>query len=231
MSDRSSIIPNEVTMLTRLLSILILLGLTFFASAAGAATPGPYLTLEGYGTRLDESDNQTDTGIFNATYDGGIGGGVALGYDLAGAYPSLGRGRVELEVASRKSTVDKLVFVEGTIPASGELTVNSIMVQTIADYHGNSRLAPYLSIGVGYAEVSIDQISFAGEPIIAASSDAILAGQLGAGFGIKLGDHLTVDMGYRYFATRKPNFKQADGSNFTSEMVSHNLLVGLRFKY
>lgn len=228
---RSSIIPNEATMLTRLPLILILLGLTFSATAARATTPGPYLALEGYGTWLDDSDNQTDAGIFNAGYDGGIGGGVALGYDLVGAYPALGRGRVELEVASRRGTVDKLVYAEGTIPASGELTVNSIMVQTIADYHGNSRLVPYLSIGVGYAEVSIDPVSFGGEPIIASSSDGVLAGQLGAGFGIELGEHLTVDMGYRYFATRRPTFQLANGSNFTNETVSHNLMLGLRFKY
>jgi len=154
-----------------------------------------------------------------------------VGYDLLDAHPSLGRGRVELEVASRRSPMDKLEFVEGSLPVSGDLTVNSLMVNTIADYHDNSRLVPYLSIGGGYAEVSIDQVSPLGTPFIASGSDGVLAYQLGAGLGIELGEHLTVDLGYRYFATEKPDFQLADGSKFTSEIVSHNLMVGVRYKF
>ncbi len=230
MSDRSHPIPNEVAMLKRLLSILILLGLTFPA-AAWALTPGPYLELEGYGIWLNDSDNQTDSGNFNLTYDGGIGGGLALGYDLLDSHPKLGRGRVELEVASRKSAVDKLDFVEGSLSASGDLTVTSLMVNTIADYHDHTNLVPYLLLGAGYADVSIDQISPFGTPFIASSSDGVFAYQVGAGLGFMLGDHLTVDIGYRFFGTLKPKFKLADGSSFTSEVASHNLMLGLRYKF
>lgn len=233
MSDRSRIIPNEVTMLTRQLSILLLLGLTFSASGAWAKKPGPYLELAGYNTWMETSNNETTKGTVNTTYDagGGIGGALALGYDLVDAYPALGRGRVEVELASRKGTVDELKFVDGTIPASGNLKINSVMIQTIAEHHDKSRLVPYLSLGVGYAEVSLDQISPVGIPFIAASSDRVFACQFGAGFGVELGDHLTIDIGYRFFATQKPEFQLTDGSTFKSEIASHNLLLGLRFKY
>lgn len=218
-------------MLSRLLSILILWSLMFSASAAWAATPGPYLAVAGYGTWLEESDNQTATGNFNARHLGGGGGGVAVGYDLVDAYPALGRGRVELEVASRRSGLDELDFPEGTLPVSGDITMNSLMFQTCAEYRRKAPLVPYVSIGVGYAEVSIDPISPVGEPFIASSSDGVLACQLGAGVGVELGQHLTVDLGYRYFATRDPKFTLADGSEFTSEIVSHSLLLGLRVKF
>jgi len=232
MSNRSLSMPHEVVTTTRLLAILILLGLTFSAADARAVTPGPYLALEGYGTWLKESYSQTDIGNFNLTFDGGFGGGVVLGYDMLDSHPSLGRGRVELEAASRRSSVDKLEFVEGTLPASGDLTVNSLMVNTIADYRDhNSRLVPYLCIGGGYAEVSIDQVSPLGTPFIASGSDGVWAYQLGAGLGIELGDHLGFDIGYRYFGTQKPKFTLADGSTFTSEIVSHNLMLGLRYKF
>jgi opacity protein-like surface antigen len=151
---------------------------------------------------------------------------------LLDSHPAIGRGRVELEAARRQSSVDKLEFVEGTLPASGDLTVNSLMVNTIADYRDhNSRLVPYLCIGGGYAEVSVDQVRPLGTPFIASGSDGVWAYQLGAGLGIELSDHFAFDIGYRYFGTQKPKFTLADGSSFTSEIVSHNLRLGLRYKF
>ena len=231
MSAQTPLLSHERTRPYWLLAILILLGLSISAAAARAASPGPYLTVEGYGTWLRDSVNQTEEGDFNTTYKAGFGGGLALGYDLLDAHPALGRGRVEVEVASRRGSVDQLEFVEGSLPASGELTMNSLLVNTIADYHKNSRLVPYLSLGGGYAEVSIDQVSPQGVPFISSGSDKVWAYQLGAGLGIMLGDHLAVDLGYRYFGTEKPKFRLADGSNFTCKIVSHNLLVGLRFRF
>jgi opacity protein-like surface antigen len=232
MNARLIHIPNEVTMPTRLLSILILLGLTFSASAAWALTPGPYLELKGYGNWLEDSNSPTETGNFYTSYDGGIGGGLALGYDLLDAHPALGRGRVELEVAGRRSPVDQLEFREGSLPADGDLTVNSLIFNTFYDFHDDkTSLVPYLSIGGGYAEVSIDQVSTMGAPFIVSGSDGVLVGQIGVGLGITLNDHLTGDIGYRFFTTEKPHFTLADGSDFSSEILSHNLMLGLRFKF
>ena len=219
-------------MSSRLLVILFFLLLTFSASGAWATEPGPYLELEGYGTWVEKSDNQASDGtIFNATYNGGVGGGLVAGYDFVDAYPRLGRGRLEVELANRRGTVDKLKYVEGSFPVSGNLTMTSIMFTTIADYHRYSPLVPYMSIGVGYAEVSIDQINSSGTPIIASGSDGVFACQLGAGLGIELNERLVVDLGYRFFATQNPEFKLADGSRFISEIASHNVMVGLRLKF
>jgi len=218
-------------MLSRLLSLLVLLGMILSTSAARATTPGPYLELAGSGTWLADSENQSDTGHFNATYVGGLGGGVALGYDFVDLHPAIGKGRVELEFASRRGSVDTLDFAEGRLPASGDIKITSVMFNTIADYHDNSRLVPYVSFGFGYAEVAIDQISPMGVPFVAASKDGVFACQVGAGLGVELGNHLAVDLGYRYFGSERPKFKLVDGSSFEGQVGSHNVLLGLRYKF
>lgn len=224
-------IPSEGTMPKRLLLIFLLLGLTFFASASWAATSGPYLEVEGYGTWLSDSKNQTDTGTFNTEYGGETGWGLALGYDFANDYPAIGRGRVELEAASRRNSVKKLAFTEGNLSATGDFRVKSLMVNFIVEHHDESIKVPYLVFGAGYAQVSISRVFPANTLFIASSSADVFAYQLGAGLGLAFGDHLTLDVGYRYFATLKPKLELASGSSFKTEIASHNLLVGLRLKY
>jgi outer membrane immunogenic protein len=231
MSGETRFISSEGTMPTRLLLILLLLVLIFPASLSWAAAPGPYLEIEGYGAWMSDSKNQTDTGTFNTAYAGGTGWGVALGYDLADAHPALGHGRVELEAASRRNSVKKLSFAEGSLSASGAVKVKSLMANTIVEHHDQTRWVPYLALGAGYAEVSIDRVQTAGTDFIDAGTADVFAYQLGAGVGFELGDHLTLDVGYRYFATLKPKLKLADGSSFKMDLASHNLLVGLRLKY
>lgn len=214
-----------------LLLIVLLLGLTVPAVPAQAAAPGPYLEAEGYGAWLTDSKNRTDGGTFNAEYDGGIGWGLALGYDFAGAFPRIGHGRVELEAASRRNSLKKLEFSEGALSASGDVTVKSLMVNTIVEYKDEKVWIPYLLLGVGYADVSISRVRTAGTDFVSSSSDGVFAYQVGTGLGIGFGDHFTVDIGYRYFGTPRPKLELADGSTFDSEVGSHNLVLGLRFKY
>jgi len=232
MTDPSRFTSSEGTMPMRLLPILLLFALVFSGSVSWAAAPGPYLEVEGYGTWLADSKNDTDTGSFNIEYDGAeTGWGVALGYDLVDAYPQIGQGRLELEAASRKNSLKKLDFAEGDLPATGDVTVKSLMVNTIAEYHNGTIWVPYLAIGLGYAEVSIDRIRTTGTDFISSSSDGVFAYQVGAGLGIAAGDHVTFDVGYRYFATLDPELELADGSKFTTQIGSHNVLLGMRFKY
>jgi opacity protein-like surface antigen len=231
MTSMAIFMTSEGTMPKPLLLILLLLGLTLSASPVQAATSGPYLEVEGYGTWLNDSKNQTDAGTFNSEYDGGAGGGLALGYDFAGAYPEIGRGRVELEAAYRRNSVKNLEFAEGTLSASGDVTVKSLMVNTIVEYKDEKVWIPYLLLGLGYADVSISKVRTEGTNFISSSSDGVFAYQVGAGLGVGLGDHFTLDIGYRYFGTLDPSLELADGSSFDSEIGSHNLVLGLRFKY
>ena len=231
MTGAQHFISSGEAMPIRLLLTLFLLGLTFSASVVHAATPGPYLELEGYGSWLADSRNQSAAGSFNADYQGGTGWGLALGYDFAQAYPGIGRGRFELEGARRRISLNKLSFVEGKLPVTGKVTVTSVLVNTIGEYRNETRWVPYVTLGVGYAHVAVSQVRVAGTAFIASSSASVFAYQAGTGLGIELGDHLTLDVGYRYFATLKPKLRLTDGSRFKSEVDSHNLLLGVRLKY
>ena len=186
---------------------------------------------EGDGTWLWEIHNQRKAGSFNASSQENPGWGVALGYDLAEAYPTIGPGRRELEAPSRRVPVKNLGFAEATLPASGNVTIKSLMVNTIGEYHNETIWVPYVILGAGYADVSVSQVNAEGAAFIASSSSGVFAYQVGAGLGLELSGHLTLDIGYRYFATLEPELKLADGSKFKSEIASHNLLVGLRLKY
>ena len=211
--------------------ILVLLGLFLFAAPVFAASPGPYLEVEGLGSWPNDSRNQSASGTFNASFKQGHGWGIALGYDLVDAYPDVGTGRVELEAADRQNDFKKLEFVDGKPPASGKLEIKSLLCNTFAEYHSPSIWTPYVGLGAGYAEVSVDQVTAAGVPFIAASKDQVFAFQVGCGVGLALGDHLTLDLGYRYFATLQPELKLADGGTFKTRIGVHNVLLGLRLKY
>jgi opacity protein-like surface antigen len=231
MTGKPRILPSEGSMPTRLLLPLVLLALILSTAPARAAGPGPYLEAEGIGSWLNDSRNRTAEGTFNAEFQRERGWGLALGYDLAGAYPEIGSGRLELEAARRRPALKKLDFAEGKLPATGKVAIRSLMCNTIAEYHDPSPWVPYVALGVGYAEVAVSQVSAVGTPFIAASKDRVLAWQAGGGMGIELGDHLTLDVGYRYFATLQPQLQLADGSTFKMEVGSHNLLLGVRLKY
>lgn len=218
-------------MTKRLLPIIVSLCLLLPALPALATGSGPYLEVQGFATWINESKNQTDQGDFSLKFDSGTGYAAALGYDLGEAYPEIGTGRLELEVASRKGSLQNAKFADATVPASGDLKVTSYMVNTIAEYHELSIWVPYFLVGAGYAEVSFDGADIYGMPLDSGSSDKVFAYQAGGGLGMEIGDHVTLDLGYRYFATLDPELKQADGSKIKSEFGSHNVLLGLRFKY
>ncbi len=213
-----------------LLLSVALLGLSPAFSLAWAAGPGPYVELQGLGTYVLAGQSDSATGSFNLKYDPGYGGALAIGYDLAEAYPDFGQGRVELEASSRTNTLTKAEFKEGSVAADGEIRVESLLLNTFAEYHRGSNLVPYLGFGLGYARVTMKQATVYGQPF-ADDSAGVLAFQGGLGVGLEVSDHLTFDLGYRFFGTLKPSFKSADGSSFDAKYSSHNALLGLRVRF
>ena len=56
--------------------------------------------------------------------------------------------------------------------------------------------------------------------------DIVFAYQLGAGIGYGISENLTIQAGYRYFATADPDF-----SGTEAEVASHDIYLGMRFYF
>ncbi len=215
----------------RSLAVLItVVCLALTPSAALAAAEGFYLGGHLGAALLDEGQNDSSSGTFNTDYDPGFGGWGVFGYDLGDRYPRIGRGRVELEVGYRSNDLKEVEFLEGGIAAGGDVSVLSFMANSFAEYDNPSRCTPYLGLGLGYAMVSLNDTTTVFGPL-ADDDDGVFAYQFGAGLGLALTERVTVDAGYRYFATTDAELVDATGERFDAEYSSHNFSAGVRVRF
>ena len=145
-----------------------------------------------------------------------------VGYDF-------GTARLEGEVSYQKNDLDKLTVsfsgISGSANISGDVTSLAFLLNGYYDFHNNSDFTPYVSAGIGMANISVNDF---GAPSMGISQsadedDTVFAYQLGAGLGFAVTEVLTIQLKYRYFSVANPEF---DGVEV--EVDSHNILAGLR---
>jgi opacity protein-like surface antigen len=197
---------------------IVVLLVPFHALAAG-----PYVSLTGGAVFLEDSDLDLNiSGLPNvkAEFDTGFAVLGAAGY----AFDPLTFGtlRAEAEIAYRENDVDKLkVSGVGSISA-GDATVSALsgMVNAALDVATGTIVEPYVFVGIGGANVSLDGDDFDDE------DDTVFAYQAGAGLGFAVTDAITLFAGYRFFGTTDPEFEGVD-----AEYHSHNIEGGIRFEF
>lgn len=205
-----------------------ILAIPVLSSAAAAA--GYYIGVQGGGAFLPETESSDSDGSFNFSYDAGINGAVAFGYDLGDEHPKIGRGRVEVEVSTASNDLKEAEFVEGEAGVSGSVSRKGIMFNTIGEYnYGSGRIA-YVLLGIGWAEVSLDDVSILQTPFVDDSSSEF-AYQVGVGIGRRITEHFAADIGYRLYGTTEPEFTTQEGTTLDYEYISHLLVVSLRFYF
>lgn len=177
-------------------------------------------------TVLDEAEAKDDQGSFHLDYDPGQVAAFTLGYDL-NPKGVLGDGRIELEYARRSNALDKVDFLEGEVSGKGDLRAESLLLSTYGVYRGFRDWVPYFGAGIGAARVTADDLQVSGQPL-ADADEVVFAYQLGIGADIPLTQFLSLDLGYRFFGTTRPEFKTPDGGKFKVDYFSHSALVGLR---
>ncbi|MFC1813251.1 outer membrane protein [Thermodesulfobacteriota bacterium] len=184
--------------------------LFFFFSTTLYAAEGPYLQISGAVTSLAKTTfSEPGVGPFNAEFDNGSGVVGGIGYDF-------GKIRLEEEVAYRKNSFD----------AGGAYDALSLLINGFCDIEINSAFSPYLLAGIGFAQVSIDDLSVAGFTRSGSQNDTVFAYQLGAGVAYDVNEILTVDLGFRFFMAVNPDF-----NGVKAEYKSNNILLGLRFNF
>lgn len=169
------------------------------------------------------------------------------GYEIRGAFGAYRtpQVRVEGEITYRRADFSSASVTNdgGLGSAAGQGSLNgvrgsvrgassalSFMANVSYDYDTGSPWHPYWTIGLGFARVGVDDMQIASAPI-ANGTDWVFAYQGGLGIGYELSPRTMLALDYRYFATLDPTFRDAAGGRFTSDFTSHNLSVGVRYRF
>ena len=206
---------------------MVLLVPAFSGSAAAA---GYYVGILGGVGFLPEAEATDAGGQMNFSYDTGYDGSITFGFDLGEEYPKIGHGRVEIEFNKAKNDYDEVEFVEGKVRADGSVARTSIMLNTIGEYKTESGVIIYALLGLGWARISLDNVTIMGDPFVNDSDDQ-LAYQAGVGLTWQFSRHFFFDVSYRYYGTTDPKFTEQDGAGLDYKYSSNRVLAGFRLQF
>jgi opacity protein-like surface antigen len=208
---------------------IIALSLFVTFCPAYAQHVGPYLG--GYlgGNLLTPAKSSDDMGSFNLTFNKALQESAVLGWNFESG-TSIGEGRAELEYSHRSNRLDQVEFAEGSFKGEGDLQVDSLILNSFGEFRSKSFWTPYLGAGVGAARLSASNLSVTGQPL-ASDSAIVLAYQLGCGVEFELSKHFRLDLGYRFFGTTRPAFRESNGHTFKMDYFNHSAVLGLLFGF
>ncbi|MEI6848123.1 MAG: outer membrane beta-barrel protein [Chlorobiaceae bacterium] len=145
------------------------------------------------------------------------------GIDVVGALGRrFGNVRLEAEVGYQRNNADKYTSAHGVFDIPGNFSVTSYMVNSYYDFK-RSGLTPYLSAGIGLADVTLNKVP--DPPSIISETHSAFGYQLGAGLAIPVCKHMTLDTRYRYFGANRVTLS---GSHGKIDLSGSNFLAGLR---
>ena len=172
-----------------------------------------------------------------AELDTGLMIGGTVGY-------SFSKYRIEGELVYRNNDFNEVGLdapVSVSVPATGEITVTSLLLNAYYDIKVSEMISPYLGAGAGYSWISIDlkipEQTFIVWAIpelklIDDESDSAPAVQLSVGIGIYVNPKVIIDVGYRYFWTGPIAIPGLTSFDFSvSDYSSHNFMVGARYNF
>jgi OOP family OmpA-OmpF porin len=227
--------PMSVRRAVLLAAVLPLLA----AAPARADRGGWYMGAAGGWSKLDHVDSSNSSFLFKSEETNGYAVLGFAGYNFAGFL------RLEGELGYRRHDVKSLAVVnDGGLGAkigigslsgasahpAGHVSAASLMVNGLFNILPSSRISPYIGGGIGAANMTLNKFAVAGTTI-ASGSDGRLAGQGIVGVGGKINEHVSLALDYRYFLTLDPTFKDASGAPFRSHYRTHNVLLGVVYRF
>lgn len=154
--------------------------------------------------------------------DGDSGGAfaVALGYGFESF-------RVEGEIAYQKTELSSTGVLGLSAGISGDVSNTGFLLNGYYDINNESIFTPYITGGIGAANVKGDDIGVDGLGIEKVSdSGTAFAYHLGFGVGADVHKNITLDLRYRYYVT-----SNLDIGDYSLEYTSHNVYAGVRFNF
>jgi len=221
------------------LTALALIGAS--ATSSWAAAPAGWYVSGQAGAAWQEDSSAGGAMSFNTESDPGFDVLGAVGRDLGNGF------RVEGEVGYRQIDLSKLSISNdgGAGAAAGTGSLNGVTTSNVTggshvvsfmgngyyDFHlPNTRLTPYIGGGIGFARVEANDLR-ANNAQLVSDSDVVFAYQAGGGVSYPLTPHTDAFLDYRYFATQDPSFTDSTGGTIRTDLETHNVSVGLRYKF
>lgn len=168
-------------------------------------------------------------------------GGVAFGYNFSQAFglPI----RAELDFTARgKAKANETFNIPGepaTVNSSNQLNINTVMANVYYDFTNESAFTPYVSAGIGYANVKQTvklNLNDAGDVFNASQSHRSnnFAWSVGAGVQYALNADLALDLSYRYVdaGKSKVSFREDNSTTtFKTRAKSHDIMLGITYNF
>lgn len=205
----------------------------FFSSFAYSAD-GPYLSANVGVTLLSNSDvsdsalpgvttvlsQDTEEETTVLSYDAGMKFGAAIGYRY-------GNGRIEGELSYQRNDLDETSYFGFGFDSTGDVEGTAFLLNGYYDFSNTTAFTPYLSAGLGYAKVELNDYNISGSGLPNFSGDdSVFAYQVGLGVGYAVTDKVTLDAKYRYFATEDIELGISE-----LEIASNDFIVGVRYNF
>ncbi len=183
------------------------------------AAEGFYASLNAGVAIADDSDVDFDGG-YKVEIE--MKEGMAVSYAMGGNLNEFFR--AELELGYQEHDFDKAKDPDfGKVDISGDAAIYSLLINGYADFKNTTMLTPFVTVGLGMAQVDFSDIGVEGIMVPTSDDDIVFAYQVGAGVGIEVHPRATIDLKYRYFGTSDPELDYYD-----TEFSSHNLYAGIR---
>ncbi|MBM3534579.1 MAG: porin family protein, partial [Alphaproteobacteria bacterium] len=200
------------------------LGISSAAMAQGYK--GWYLGVRGGVTWLEDYSHAVAGTTNTFEFDRSLNLSGNVGYAYGGPF------RVELEIAHRSNDIDSITSGGARRSgATGEMKSLAAMLNGFFDIDTGTSFTPYVGLGVGYARVSADGITATGLGATNGDDDNVFAYQAMAGISYWFTPSVALTADYRYFATQDPSFRLSNGASVDGEYKTHNVMVGLTFRF
>ncbi len=218
------------TLVLTMLSCLLASGSAFAAEPTNGVYIAPKLMLNFSNTDASISANgQSSSG--DSFSDTTMGGALAVGYDFDVKYNVPVRTELEFAMGDSVKNTDN----SAGIPISGEIGINSLMLNVYYDFENTSKFTPYVGLGAGIAWVSMEG-DIAGVADFSSKTQSNFAWNVGLGVAYDVAENFSVDLGYRYaqFGDAKTATLTAGANEARLEADSisaHQVMCGLRYTF
>lgn len=208
-------------------------------SGAASLKPGPYTSLFIGVSSLQDANTATDQFTVPITtfddrveFDPGVNIGGTLGYDF-------GIIRLEGELSYKYNEMDRITdrdTGESYRSVDGNIGTFAFMANAFVDLHNDTPVTPYFGGGIGVAVINLSD-TYATDSLgirrtlYIEDDDSVFAYQVGGGLDIALNRQLSLDLGYRYFASEKADFSDDWFQASRIKLESHNVTVGVKVKF